>query len=128
MTSQEDSILLASVTAIPEDGTLEWCADPDGELAILLFRRNGEVFAYHNVCPHQGRGLGIRRSGGQATRFFFDPKGHLMCPHHGALFQLSDGACISGPCRGASLTPVAVRVVGDEVFLDQPLVVSHQAG
>ena len=125
MTSQEDSILLASVAAIPEEGTLEWCADPDGRVSILLFRRGARVFAYHNVCPHQGRGLGIRRSGGQATRFFFDPQGHLVCPHHGAVFQLSDGECLSGPCRGAGLTPVAIRIEGNSVFLDQALTVEE---
>ena len=35
---------------------------------------------------------------------------YLMCHTHGALFQLSDGLCVAGPCNGASLQAVDITV------------------
>jgi nitrite reductase/ring-hydroxylating ferredoxin subunit len=39
----------------------------------------------------------------------------MMCAHHSALFRFEDGHCIEGPCEGARLTAVGIRVVDGEV-------------
>ncbi len=44
----------------------------------------------------------------------------LMCVHHSALFRFEDGQCIEGPCTGAALTPVAIRIVDGEVRYGSP--------
>jgi len=86
---------------------------------LMLFEQGGEVLGYHNVCPHQGRNLNFA-----PDRFLFDPKGQLVCPHHGALFDVSNGICLQGPCKGAALRKVALRsedgnvLLSDENLLD----------
>lgn len=79
---------------------------------LMLFRRGGEIIGYHNVCPHQGRNLNFA-----PDRFLFDPAGQLVCPHHGALFEVGSGKCIQGPCQGAALRPVQLGTAEGMVIL-----------
>lgn len=61
------------------------------------------VYAYKNHCPH----LGIELD--WTPGVFFDEAGEtLVCSTHGARFEPDTGRCISGPCAGQSLEPVAV--------------------
>lgn len=83
---------------------------------LVLFRVADGVRAYLNCCPHQGRSLSYA-----PDQFLFDNGGRLVCPHHGACFELDSGHCVSGPCQGASLTPVATRVENGQVLLAEPL-------
>lgn len=79
---------------------------------IALFRVGDGVEAYRNVCPHQGRGLNFAPG-----EFLFTPDGLLVCPHHGATFELRTGACTEGPCKGSELTRIAITVVNGQVCL-----------
>jgi nitrite reductase/ring-hydroxylating ferredoxin subunit len=79
---------------------------------IALFRRGDQVFAYLNTCPHQGRSLNWA-----PDEFLLDNCGRLVCPHHGACFELNNGLCVSGPCEGASLTPVEIELKDGNVLL-----------
>lgn len=96
----------------PERGREAWVPGPDGGRWVALFRRGEQVFAYLNVCPHQGRALNLG-----PNRFAFDGEGRLLCPHHGACFDLATGGCVSGPAGNGALTPVPVRVEGGRVRL-----------
>ncbi|KAA9130954.1 Rieske 2Fe-2S domain-containing protein [Marinihelvus fidelis] len=82
---------------------------------VLVVMVDGDVRAWANVCPHMGRSLSWAPG-----EFLYDNQGRLVCPHHGALFITGTGECVEGPCRGASLTPVAIDVRGGEVFAAQP--------
>jgi nitrite reductase/ring-hydroxylating ferredoxin subunit len=79
---------------------------------LMLFQHAGEIVGYHNVCPHQGRNLSFA-----PDRFLFDPQGQLVCPHHGALFDVANGACLQGPCQGDSLRKIQLRVEDGNVVL-----------
>ena len=66
-------------------------------------RHCGAVRAFVNRCPHAGTELDWNPGE------FFDETGlYLMCATHGALFEPGTGYCVAGPCRGASLEPLAV--------------------
>ena len=95
----------------------EFCVDgPDNrKIWIALFRCDEQIVGYQNACPHQGRALNWA-----PDRFMFSDEGQLVCSHHGASFNLNDGLCVSGPCTGASLKPVALRITDDRVFLLEP--------
>lgn len=82
---------------------------------VMLFRRDGRLSAWRNVCPHQGRALNWA-----PDRFLFSDKGQLVCAHHGAAFELEQGRCVGGPCLGAYLTPVPVTVRDGKVYLQAP--------
>ncbi|KFN46417.1 hypothetical protein N790_08715 [Arenimonas malthae CC-JY-1] len=77
----------------------------DGERQSLVLLRAGDSLrAWLNICPHAGRRLDW------APGKFLVDQGRLVCAAHGASFELGAGVCVAGPCRGASLTAVAVAV------------------
>ena len=103
---------LCAFSEIPEGGAHEVVATLRGvSESLILLRRGDEIAAYFNVCPHAGRRLDWAPG-----RFLFE-QGLLVCAAHGACFSVPDGLCVSGPCRGQSLTAVQVRVDSGEVWL-----------
>jgi nitrite reductase/ring-hydroxylating ferredoxin subunit len=77
---------------------------------IIVVRWGRQVFGYVNKCPHDGVNLDWERNQ------FLDPNGiRLMCGKHGALFELGTGNCVEGPCKGRSLTPVALAVLDEDI-------------
>jgi nitrite reductase/ring-hydroxylating ferredoxin subunit len=83
---------------------------------IMLFLHAGTIRAFLNVCPHQGRPLNWA-----PDQFLFNPERNLVCAQHGATFDLETGECISGPCLGARLRGLEVRLEDNAVWLDQDL-------
>lgn len=100
---------LCSVDELAEFAGLALTVD-GVELAVI--RTPDGVQAWRNVCPHQGRSLHFG-----PDQFLFTPAGLLVCPHHGACFDPRTGTCTEGPCKGASLTPVALRLENGQVWL-----------
>ena len=80
----------------------------DGEIqSILVDCGRNPLQAWLNCCPHQGRRLDY------APGKFLIHKGQLVCAAHGATFELEEGLCVGGPCRGEHLTSVAVEALPD---------------
>lgn len=80
--------------------------------SLVVARAGGEAFVYENLCPHAGARLS-REDGAvlvQEGRF-------IVCPAHGASFDLETGACVGGPCNGAGLTRVGAAVEQGAVFV-----------
>ncbi len=93
---------------IPEGGASEVWLDPeDSASSVIVLKRENRLHAYRNLCPHAGRFLNWAPG-----RFLFDA-GRLVCAAHGAVFEVANGYCVDGPCRGSSLVAVAVRDLGD---------------
>lgn len=74
-------------------------------LELFLLKQDGHVRAYLNHCPHLGIPLNW-----QPDNFMSLEGTHIQCSTHGALFQLEDGHCIAGPCRGEDLTPLNIDI------------------
>lgn len=86
----------------------------DGVAESVIVHRDGDaVRAWLNVCPHAGRRLDWAPG-----QFLKSREGLLVCAVHGASFELIDGECVAGPCRGQSLRRVAVVVRDGEVRQD----------
>ncbi len=67
----------------------------------------GSIYAIEDVCTHDGGELDQGELEGE----------RIMCPRHGAYFDVTTGAALTLP----AITPVRtyrVRVEGDEIFLD----------
>jgi nitrite reductase/ring-hydroxylating ferredoxin subunit len=104
---------LAVVDNLPDGGLLEVEAEIDGVAESLILHRDGDrVRAWLNICPHAGRRLDWAPG-----KFLLSKEGLLVCAAHGASFELREGVCVGGPCRGDSLRTVAVAVAGGEVRL-----------
>jgi len=88
----------------------------DGEARpyrIMVVRTGArDAVGYLNACPHQGTWLNVG-----AGEFFNKDGTMLRCGRHGALFDIESGACTEGPCKDASLEPIALVVVGDDICL-----------
>lgn len=84
---------------------------------ILIARKGGSFHAYENACPHAGARLDA------ATGNFLDEEGNfLRCGAHGALFDLDDGKCFMGPCKGEALKRIEIIVDdGDICMIDDTL-------
>jgi nitrite reductase/ring-hydroxylating ferredoxin subunit len=65
---------------------------------VALCRADGKLFAVVDKCTHANSEL----SGGRVRR------GSIMCPLHGARFELASGKCIGAPYR--PLKTFALRV------------------
>lgn len=107
---------LCHVRDVPEGNGLECrLSGSPAPRDIILFRTPVGLRAYLNACPHQGRSLTFA-----PQEFVFGASGELVCPHHGACFDLATGQCVSGPCHGDCLTPVAIEVHEGKVLLGAP--------
>jgi nitrite reductase/ring-hydroxylating ferredoxin subunit len=114
--SEEDACpgtALALVSAIEDGGFAEAEASVDGSAESLILHRVGDaVRAWLNVCPHAGRRLDWAPG-----KFLKSKDGLLVCAVHGASFELQQGGCVAGPCRGDALRAVAIEVRDGAVFL-----------
>ena len=105
---------LLALNDLPDGGLLEVEADLDGVAeSLILYRDGDDVRAWLNICPHAGRRLDWAPG-----RFLLSKDGLLVCAAHGASFELREGVCVAGPCRGESLRAVAVSVVDGQVRPD----------
>lgn len=96
---------LIHLADLPAEGLSEVELPVAGELQSILLRRTGQrVQAWLNICPHAGRRMDYAPG-----KFLLD-QGRLVCAAHGASFELEQGLCVAGPCRGASLVPLQVVV------------------
>ena len=105
---------LIAFDAIPDGGFAEVEAVVDGNDAesLLLHRDGDRVRAWLNICPHAGRRLDWAPG-----QFLKTKEGLLVCAAHGASFELGGGECVGGPCRGQSLSAVAVEVRDGSIYL-----------
>ncbi|MEQ8284074.1 Rieske (2Fe-2S) protein [Thalassospira sp.] len=83
-----------------------------GDKGIFVVRSDQGVFGYVNSCPHVGVPLDM-----EPDEFISEFGGEIICSTHGARFRIEDGECISGPCMGDVLEPVAVYVQDEMVLL-----------
>ena len=81
----------------------------------FIVRQGGEIFAYQNICMHVGHPLNW-----QPDRFLTEDGNHIVCASHGAVYNIGDGVCVSGPCRGKELRKVAVEIRDGEVVVSGP--------
>lgn len=85
--------------------------DGDAE-SVILHREGDRVRAWLNICPHAGRRLDWAPG-----QFLKSKDGLLVCAAHGASFELGNGECVSGPCRGEALRAVPVEIHDGAVWL-----------
>ena len=104
-----ESRVFCRVDEIPDNGAISVHVDSStGGFDIILMRQGGEVFGYHNECPHQGRNLDY------APGKFLVKEGCIMCAAHGALFKVASGERVAGPCS-TGLVRVPLRIEDDHV-------------
>lgn len=80
----------------------------------FVVRYCGEVHAYLNECRH------VPVEMDWVPGEFFDiSRNYLVCATHGAYYSPVSGLCLGGPCKGRSLTRVAVFEADGLVYVQQ---------
>ena len=74
-----------------------------------LYNVGGTIYATHNICTHE---FAIMSDG------YLEDK-VIECPLHAGCFDIETGKALSGPVD-VDLKPYAVKVEGDEIFVDVP--------
>jgi 3-phenylpropionate/trans-cinnamate dioxygenase ferredoxin subunit len=74
---------------------------------ILICNVDGKYFAIEDVCTHDGGPLDQGDLEGAC----------IVCPRHGATFDVRTGAALTLPAVVPLLT-YAIRVDGDDIYLD----------
>ena len=93
---QSDWTTVCATGEFPDDGKFTARV---GQWQVLVVRVEDEFFAYNDCCPHQA----ARLSEGRIRR------GSLMCPLHGARFEISSGRCLGGSYPPLLMIPVRER-------------------
>lgn len=108
----KSGMVLAHIEDLAQQRTMSLEFRVDERLGrLILVYHDGEVTCFINKCPHARAPLDW--IGGRCL----DPTGrYLQCAVHGALFRMSDGYCIKGPCYGDNLESFPV-IVEDSVVL-----------
>ena len=81
---------------------------------IILIKRDGQVYAYKNNCPHTGVNLNW-----QPDEFMDLESFYLQCSVHGALFNVEDGLCVRGPCVNQSLSALSIQTINGELHTSE---------
>lgn len=103
---------LCAVDDIPIDGAKGFQLDKFN--SIFAVRREAGLYLYRNRCPHARLELNW-----MPDRFLDRSLDYILCAAHGALFDITTGDCISGPCPGTQLSPVAHTVVDGQLYLSE---------
>jgi nitrite reductase/ring-hydroxylating ferredoxin subunit len=69
---------------------------------MAVFKRDGQVYAIQNICPHEG---------GQLSKGWLEG-GEVVCPLHGYKFDLKTGACSTDPKLKAKIFKLVGRSDG----------------
>lgn len=115
MTGRVDLLALADL-ADPGAVSLTVGEGPDRR-EVLVTRAGDQVRAFVDACPHAFVPLGD----GLAPLLDRQDPRLLVCSFHGARFEAATGRCVSGPCRGKALAPLAVTVVDGRIVLADPV-------
>lgn len=108
-----ESHLLCSFDDIPDDGCKGFTIKHhERDLALFLLKRNGEIFAYKNHCPHTGASLNW-----QPDIFMDFDNLYIQCAIHGARFEVETGLCVWGPCVRQSLIKIDFSIQNNNIYL-----------
>ncbi|ASC66895.1 Rieske (2Fe-2S) protein [Achromobacter denitrificans] len=109
---REAEAALCRVEDIPDGGSLTAAV---AARPVILLRRGDAVWGYLNRCPH----FSVTLNAARGTVLTYEGQ-VLMCAHHSALFRFEDGLCIEGPCQGAALDALPLRVEEGCVYAGDP--------
>ena len=111
--TKEQPSLICALDRLSDPGSYGFSVECEGERVDgFVVRRDGECYAYRNCCPHTGAPLAW------VEHQFLDLDGQLIqCAVHDARLLIDTGECILGPCPGAYLEPLPIRVEDENIYL-----------
>lgn len=92
----------------------EFCFGENSPFSFRLFIYNdeGEFKAFRNSCPHYN--VPLNYTPGDV---FTSDKSLFLCMTHFAKFDVHNGLCVEGPCKGQSLDLIPLNQDGDQLYI-----------
>ena len=110
------TIVAVSIRNFKEGSVKPFKAKVEGKLFHgLLVKKNGKFYAYRNLCKHLPVTLDLLDG-----NFVNHEETLIQCHMHGALYELETGYCIEGPCQGANLDCLEIKVEEKRVVITVP--------
>lgn len=103
-------VLLCHLNDVPDSGSKGF---KHNDIDLFCVKEGDQVYAYINQCPHLGLPLEW-----QADQFLNQDRSLIQCATHGALFEITSGTCIAGPCQGQSLIPIPCFIEDQQVYIE----------
>ena len=103
-----DFVKVATIKEVPVGGSKLVEVD---YIRIALFNLAGEIYAIEDVCTHDGGPL----VEGEVVNGC-----EVMCPRHGARFDIRSGKALSFPAFEATNT-YQVKIDGDDILIESPV-------
>lgn len=101
-----NAIVLCRLSDLPEQGARGFDPFQQGRDSVFVVRKANAIFAYRDICPHYGQtSLPWKKD-----EYLASSGDTIVCAAHGAHFEIDTGYCISGPCKGDKLIPVALHI------------------
>ena len=101
--SNGEFVDLASADEVPAKGFI---VRASGEIQVLIARFKDDIYAVENLCSHAFSRFDDGRLRGN----------RLMCPLHGACFNITDGSSF-GPPASRPIRSFAVRIEAGRVLV-----------
>lgn len=109
------TLRLGRADDVPEGGARGYDPSGRGQDTLFAVRSQGVLHLWRDRCPHAGTPMAWRRHA------YLNAAGdRIVCAAHGALFEPDTGLCVSGPCLGQRLQPVAFAIDGGEIVATAP--------
>ena len=80
-----------------------------------MVRKGANFYAYQNLCKHLPVTLDLNDNS-----FFNHDKTLIQCQMHGALYEISTGLCVGGPCEGARLRVLDAKETESQLIITFP--------
>lgn len=97
-------VKIAKTSDIPDPGKQYFEID---DQLVVLFHLDGAYYCLEDVCTHDGGPLGDGELDGNS----------IVCPRHGAKFDIMTGKALTMPATKATQT-YPVKVEGDDVLIE----------
>ena len=107
---------IAPVEEVPEDSTFlftvrEVRSSEEKEAILVRIEGDDTIYGWLNYCQHMTH-IQLDKGDGALMR-----DGEIVCQNHGAWFESDSGLCTFGPCEGAFLNDIEVKVEEGDVYL-----------
>lgn len=116
MNKQNERYYVCELDEISSPGSYGFSlVEAGGEIEGFIVHSDDALFAYRNACPHTGANLNW-----MPHQFLTSDNAFIQCSIHGALFRLSDGECVHGPCLGKKLEKIPLLQLDDKIYVKLP--------
>ena len=108
------TISLCRTNEINDPGSKGFEIEHNGHtINLFVVHKDGEFHAFVNSCPHTGVNLDW-----QEDQFLDMENTFIQCSTHDALFEITSGECIAGPCVGKSLSTIKLNIRNNSLYIN----------